>query len=105
MDQKAYKKMVRDSAVFENFSDEFKKRLLNAKGADAARYVATIMESNTFLADAQRDMTERNTKVIAGLKTDLHRIEKEKNVSVEARVRRDENATGENLLEELNNIN
>lgn len=105
MDEKSYKKMVKDCSVFKDFSDEFKSRVLNARGEDMGRYAKMLEGANTAMAAAQRDMTARNEKVLVNFKEGIRRMEKDKNAFVESRVRKEESASGESLLEELKKIN
>jgi hypothetical protein len=105
MDDKEYLKFVKGSPVFNNFSEDFKNRVLNAKGEDMGRYAKMLENANSAISAAQADFTERNESVLLTFKEGMRKTEKDKNELVESRVRKEENASGENLLEELKKIN
>lgn len=103
MDQSEYLKMIKDSAVFEYLSAEFKENAMNARGDDMARYAAVFADAQAALGKADEDLRAANVTAVKEYKMQEKSVEKKMNTSVENKVRDEEEKRQESLLEEIKN--
>ena len=93
--------MIRNSAVYDYLSGDFRDKALNAKGDDMARYAALFADARTLMGKADADLRAADIAAVKEYKLREKDLEKEMNVSVEKTVRREEEKRQETLLEEL----
>lgn len=99
MTRSEYQNMIKNSAVYEYLSVDFKDKALKANGDDMARYTALFNDANSLMSRADGELREANDGALKEYKQGL----KLTNLALEGDTRKQEEESQKDLLEELEN--
>lgn len=99
-----YRQLLQHSELFQSLPKDGQKRMLEAQGAERDQFIQSIKDSDQFLDGAKREMVEKNEKAVKNFQAEMKTLRKDKRVADEARTTKKEQAAGQKLLEELDNL-
>lgn len=99
-----YKDLVKGSIVFQQLGEEIQEMILNATGEEQERYERIFTIEREGILRAKKDLLERNNLVVKNFTLQVKLIKKEKLKEDETIARQKEEAKGEALLDQLNNL-